>query len=168
MPRCSAHLTSLLTPWYWRLPAGLAAYMSWVPTLQLLLGDMQPTASCHMTCSSSGEDGSSSRESAGGGSSTHGGGGRGGRARGTRDGLRVCCFTDFNEEAIHRGRQLIDYLLGSSGGSTGGTSRGSGSGRVAVEVGLNPFRKPAAVLAADNALPAASNGFALWLTRPSL
>lgn len=70
----------------------------------------------------------------------------------------LCCFTDFNAEAVHRARQLCEHLLAACGGGA------SGDACVELETGLHPFRQPAAVLAADHALPSASNGFALWLT----
>jgi hypothetical protein len=113
--------------------SGLAAYPSWMPTLQQLLAAMQ-------------------RPPPAGSSST--------------DGPLICCFTDYNEEALHRAQQLLAYLLAGGGISEAPDSDGnSGTGSsIAVATGLNPFRKPAAVLAADNALPAASNGFALWFT----
>lgn len=123
------------------LPAGLAAYLSWVPTLQRLLRDMRGRP-----------------------------GGGGGATAGAC--LGVCCFTDYNEEAIFRGQQLLEHLLsggpvapGSCGArDSGGTSGGGGGSGIEVSACMHPFRKPAAVLASDHALPSSSNSFALWLT----
>lgn len=126
-----------------------------MPTLQLLLERLRGGGA------SSGGGGSPGRGGPGGG-------GSGGRSGG---GPWACLFTDFNEEAVWRSRQLLDYLLvGQAGppaqqpGASIAASGGSGGG-VAVEAGLHPWRKPAAVLASDNALPSAASGFALWLTR---
>ena len=135
--------------------AGLAAYPTWVPTLQLLLERMRSRGF--------GQGGAGSDSGAPGSGSSRGG-------------PWVCCFTDYNEEAVWRARQLLDFLLasqagpglpaaGSSGGGSGAAGSDPGGGGVAVETGLHPWRKPAAVLAADHALPSAGNGFALWLTR---
>ncbi|PRW50948.1 zinc finger MYND domain-containing 15-like [Chlorella sorokiniana] len=158
--------------------AGLAAYMSWLPTLQLLLEQLQSPGGGGSSSSPSAADcGQNTRES-----SNLRAGANAGQAVGVAGPL-VCCFTDYNSEAVHRSRQLLDYLLASqaatSSGSGGAGSRGVGpdgrsaqpgsgcaAGGLVVQEGLNPFRKPAAVLATDNALPAASNGFALWLERP--
>lgn len=132
--------------------------MSWLPTLQLLLHQLQGSSG---RSSSSGKHSSQAPLTASGGSTGP-----------AVQGPLVCCFTDFNSEAVHRSRQLLDYLLagGAAIGSSGGSgSRGGGSGvagSIVVQEGLNPFRKPAAVLASDNALPSASNGFALWLEQP--
>ena len=81
--------------------------------------------------------------------------------------LPVCCFTDYNEEAVHRAGLLVQHLLAADAGAAEGDEE-KASAMVAasagtVEVGMNAFRQPAAVLAADHALPSASNGFALWL-----
>lgn len=119
--------------------------MSWVPTLQQLLVAMAP-----------GRFGGS----AGTGSTGCIGGGSGPGSK-----PLVCCFTDFNAEAVHRARQLCSHLLAAGCASRGEASSGD-SGGVSLEAGLHPFRKPAAVLAADHALPSASNGFALWLIIP--
>lgn len=175
-----------------RCCSGLAAYMSWLPTLQLLLEQMQ---------------------AAGGGDSSGSGAAHSDRERHAAAGAAaagplVCCFTDYNEEAVHRSRKLLDYLLasqvdgsgtgGSGGGGSGaavadseaapagaarggtalcgGSASGGGGGQarctggpagrvIAVEAGMHSWRKAAAVLASDHALPSASNGFALWLTR---
>ncbi len=124
--------------------------MSWIPTLQLLLDQLQTVGG------GSGRTQQVSSPSA---------------TAAARQGPLVCCFTDFNSEAVHRSRQLLDYLLASqaAGGSSAGEGDGGGgsiqpgNGGLVVQEELNPFRKPAAVLASDNALPSASNGFALWL-----
>lgn len=150
--------------------AGLAAYVSWVPTLRHLAEAMQqlvprPAAGDVTTAGHTSDSG--------GGSGGGGGGGGGGSS-----GPLVCCFTDFNEEAMHRARQLCAHVLAGCGAAAGtgprgeqGSSGGSGSdgdggglcGGVDVESRMNAFRRPAAVLAADHALPSAGNGFALWL-----
>ncbi|KAL4444238.1 hypothetical protein ABPG75_011975 [Micractinium tetrahymenae] len=128
--------------------AGLAAYMSWVPTLQHLLASMQQAAGSCAGSAGAGESGST---------------GRGISADGGCAGPPMCCFTDFNAEAVHRARQLCEHLLEASGdgGRCSGSTKSSG---IRLEAGMHAFRKPAAVLAADHALPSASNGFALWLT----
>ena len=134
--------------------------MSWLPTVQLLLGQLQ----CNSDSSGSGSGGMHFRQEGQGCTSRQAAG----------QGPLVCCFTDYNSEAVHRSQQLLDYLLASQGAACGGSSgAGSGAqpggslaaGSLVVQDGLNPFRKPAAVLASDNALPSASNGFALWLER---
>lgn len=134
--------------------------MSWIPTLQLLLHQLQGSS---RLSSSSGKHGSRAPLTSSRGSTGP-----------AVQGPLVCCFADFNSEAVHRSRQLLDYLTaggavsGGSGSSSSG-SRGGGSGvagGIVVQEGLNPFRKPAAVLASDNALPSSSNGFPLWLERP--
>lgn len=143
-----------------RSHAGLAAYMSWLPTLQLLLGQLQ----CNSSGGGSGSGGMQCRQEGHGYTSRQAVG----------QGPLVCCFTDYSSEAVHRSQQLLDYLLASQGAACGGSSgAGSGvqpggsfaAGSLVVQDGLNPFRKPAAMLASDNALPSASNGFALWLER---
>jgi hypothetical protein len=68
---------------------------------------------------------------------------------------------------VHRAQQLCQHLLAcdikvAAAHLTRQAPGGDGGGRAALESRVNPFRKPAAVLAADNRLPAASNGFALW------
>ena len=122
--------------------------MSWLPSLQQLLLSMPRAAR-------GGAHAGSSSRTQGGAPISSGSGGAGGPL--------VCCFTDFNAEAVHRARQLCVHLLAAGGDGTtaGGGCGGSG---IRLESGLHPFRKPAAVLASDHALPSASNGFALWLT----
>jgi hypothetical protein len=146
--------------------AGLAAYLSWLPTLQHLGHAMH------------------------GGSSTVGAGLVGGTGSAAP---LLCCFTDFNEEAVHRARQLCAHVLAGCGGvgdPDGGGSRGTeqqqaeglgsssgdppgscsagvaaASSALVLKSGMNPFRRPAAVLSADHALPSAGNAFTLWLLR---
>lgn len=88
------------------LNAGLAAYNSWIPTLQLL----------------------------------HGQG---------KDAQMVCCFSDFNEEAVERSLELCRAVLENF------------ENRCCPSIQMNPFRHPRLIRPRDNRLPAMRNGFLL-------
>ncbi|GAB4818522.1 hypothetical protein N2152v2_005568 [Parachlorella kessleri] len=107
--------------------AGLAAYPSWVETLQLLAGSMhsRDTSTLGGETKDVGNLGSSSS----GDSSSDGAGGSGASSTECQTGgfprPAVCLFTDFNEEAAYRARALcqavLDGLWGDppAGGSAG-------------------------------------------------
>ncbi|KAK9806175.1 hypothetical protein WJX72_004469 [[Myrmecia] bisecta] len=78
--------------------AGLAAYPSWIPTIQLLAAPLAPPA----------------------------------------------VFTDFCEEAAHRGAVMLQATAGKE---------------LSLPLKINPFRKPVRCTGRDNALPSYSNAF---------
>lgn len=116
--------------------AGLAAYPSWIQTLELLMAGMRSAPSAPA----------------------------------------ACLFTDYNEEALHRARELACAVL--SGALSGGpllcaeaqegenlAARAPAPARAIAlgEVAMNPFRKLLLLRPTDNALPTCSNAFELWL-----
>lgn len=118
------------------LNAGLAAYHSWeIPVKRVASG---------VAHSGTQRPRAGERRSAG----------SGGRGR-PRAGPRLCLFTDYNEEAVHRARQMVQGVVGPAT-----LARLQLSGAEA-----NPFRKPWLARPPDNRLPTFANGFGLWVER---
>eukprot|EP00887_Chlorella_sp_A99_P001168 scaffold14.g1168.t1 len=163
------------------LNAGLAAYLSWVPTLQRLAAGMtdmpaegskgpSTSGSCGARGSARGSDGQQ-RQAHGGAAAGSGDGGVIGanssadcRAQrrlaaletGSDHGAApsLCLFTDYNEEACFRAQQMVKGVLNPAQ-----------LRRLRVSSGgdINPFHAPLLALPPDNRLPTASSGFALWI-----
>ena len=138
------------------LNAGLAAYLSWVPTVQQLAASMAGSPPGGPVRAEGAAAGSRYAAAVGSGGSTtpadpscptaaH-------RAPGRP---LLCLFTDYNEEAVVRTREMVAGVVGPS---------------LLAQLQLsgaevNPFRKPWRARPADNRLPTFSNAFGIYLTR---
>lgn len=126
------------------LNAGLPAYPSWIPTIQLLLTCRRPDDEV---------EGGSLRNNI--------------HSRHSEAHPTLCLFTDYNEEAVHRTRLLCDAILEQGSKNVLSGSASHNSGLWLPEIFINPFRQPLRMRPTDNCLPTMRNGwsFALNLTR---